>query len=111
MSLKVSHPYYTQFQHHMAVVERSWCDFVVFTVNVPAHTHSLAVVRVSRCQSFWTEHFIRLEKSLHSEVVLDIARSSFPQQHVVNSGLYLVMILVALSVISQRQLDSHLNPL
>ena len=58
MSLKVSHPYYTQVQHHMAVVEQSWCDFVVFTVTVPAHTHSLAVVRGPRCQSFWTEHFI-----------------------------------------------------
>ena len=29
--LKRSHPYYCQVQGQMAITERAWCDFVVYT--------------------------------------------------------------------------------
>ena len=44
--LKRSHPYFAQVQHHMAVVDRPWCDFVAYTHNVPSNSRSIEVVRV-----------------------------------------------------------------
>ncbi len=31
LKLKHSHPYYCQVQGQMAITERTWCDFIVFT--------------------------------------------------------------------------------
>ena len=31
--LKRNHPYYAQIQGHMAIGERMWCDFVVYTLE------------------------------------------------------------------------------
>lgn len=31
VELKHTHPYYAQIQGQLAVTERKWCDFVIFT--------------------------------------------------------------------------------
>ena len=75
-SLRPSHEYYTQVQHHMAVVDRPWCDFVVYTANSQACSSSLEIVRVRRNEEFWFHHFLKLEKFYVEFVVPEIVRAS-----------------------------------
>ena len=45
--VKINHPYYAQVQGQMAVGQRPWCDFVVFT------SIGLSVERVSFNEEYW----------------------------------------------------------
>lgn len=76
LQLKTSHPYYSQVQHHMAVVGRGWCDFVVLTTNSAERSKSLAIVRVPRNESFWAQHFPKLQNFFLSVIVPDIEHSA-----------------------------------
>lgn len=74
--LKTSHQYFSQVQHHMAVIDRSWCDFVMYTQNMVAKSRSIEVVRVKRSCEFWSEHFLVLEKFFHSVMIPDLVASA-----------------------------------
>ena len=60
----------------MAVVDRPWCDFVVYTANSQACSSSLEIVRVRRNEEFWFHHFLKLEKFYVEFVVPEIVRAS-----------------------------------
>ena len=47
MVLKRNHPYFSQVQGQMAVGERPWCDFVIYT------TEGLSAYRVLFDSEFW----------------------------------------------------------
>ena len=76
LTLKKSHPYYTQVQHHMAIVDRSWCDFVVFAANQECQKDNIAIVRVKRNRSFWSAHYNKLKVFFLSEIVPDVIASA-----------------------------------
>ncbi len=48
LELKKSHPYYAQVQGQMAIGERMWCDFVIFTLK------GINVQRIFFNQEYWT---------------------------------------------------------
>ena len=52
ITLKKNHPYFTQVQQHMAIVDWSWCDFVAYTHTVPSNSRSIEVARVKRDNEF-----------------------------------------------------------
>ena len=45
--LKRNHPYYAQVQGHMAIGERMWCDFVVYTLQ------GISVQRIAFDKLYW----------------------------------------------------------
>ena len=47
LSLRRNHPYYTQVQGQMAVGERPWCDFVIYTKR------GISIERISFDRNFW----------------------------------------------------------
>ena len=47
LSLRRNHPYYTQVQGKMAVGERPWCDFVIYTKR------GISIERISFDRNFW----------------------------------------------------------
>lgn len=49
VTLKQNHRYYAQVQGQMAIGERPWCDFVVFT------TKGISVERIKFNQLYWSE--------------------------------------------------------
>ena len=53
--LRRSHNYYCQVQGQMAIGERPWCDFVVFT------PHGISVERIKFDSSFWNPLLCKLE--------------------------------------------------
>ena len=52
--LKKSHSYYSQIQGQMAVGERTWCDFVVYT------SKGLSVQRIPYDHQCWTDNLPKL---------------------------------------------------
>ena len=52
LTLKKGHPYYSQVQGQMAIGERPWCDFVVFTGK------GLSVQRIEFDKSFWKDRLL-----------------------------------------------------
>ena len=52
LTLKKGHPYYSQVQGQMAIGERPWCDFVVFTGK------GLSVQRIEFEESFWKDRLL-----------------------------------------------------
>ena len=88
IQLKRQHPYFTQVQHHMAVVRRHWCDFVVFTRN--SSSESISVVRAPEDSPFWCQHFVNLDifstTSLYQRLSLLLLQFSlFPNFHLLSS--------------------------
>lgn len=77
IQLRRQHQYFTQVQHHMAVVGRRWCDFVAFTKDHSSSAESILVVRVNQDAAFWSEHFIKLEKFFQSVIVPNAVDSAF----------------------------------
>lgn len=47
--LKRTHPYFAQVQGQMAIANRTWCDFVVFT------TKGLSIERIPFDKLFWKD--------------------------------------------------------
>eukprot|EP00731_Ephydatia_muelleri_P010368 Em0005g954a len=47
VELKHNHPYFAQVQGQLAITERSWCDFVVYTKK------GISVERIQYSQEFW----------------------------------------------------------
>ena len=45
--LKEGHPYYSQIQGQMAIGERPWCDFVIYT------TKGISIERIQYNKDFW----------------------------------------------------------
>ena len=52
LTLKKGHPYYSQVQGQMAIGERPWCNFVVFTGK------GLSVQRIEFDESFWKDRLL-----------------------------------------------------
>ena len=52
VKLKWSHPYYCQVQGQLAIAERTWCDFVVYT------TKGISVERIVFDQVFWENQLL-----------------------------------------------------
>ena len=55
LTLKRHHAYYAQIQGQMAIGERSWCDFVIYTPK------GLSIQRVLFDSQYWTENFPKLK--------------------------------------------------
>lgn len=65
--LKRSHPYYSQVQGQMAITERKWCDFLVYT------TKDFAVDTIDFDEDFWKQKLLpALEKFYCSCVAPEI---------------------------------------
>ena len=52
LKLKHSHPYYSQVQGQMAITERHWCDFIVYTKK------GIHVERIDFDAEFWTDKLL-----------------------------------------------------
>ena len=50
--LKRNHSYYRQVQGQMAITDRTWCDFVVYT------TKGIAVERIAFDKDFWKNELL-----------------------------------------------------
>ena len=75
LKLKQTHPYFAQVQHHMAIVDRVWCDSFIYTQDVAAKSRSMEVVRVKQDSTFWSSHFLALQKFFFSVMIPDIISS------------------------------------
>ena len=47
LQLKRTHPYYSQVQGQMAITERSWCDFIIYTEK------NISIERIPFDEAFW----------------------------------------------------------
>lgn len=52
LKLKHSHPYFCQVQGQMAITERTWCDFVVYTEK------GISVERITYDSDFWNQDLL-----------------------------------------------------
>ena len=52
LKLKSKHPYFCQVQGQMAITERSWCDFVIFTQK------GISVERIKYDPDFWNDELL-----------------------------------------------------
>lgn len=52
VELKRTHPYYAQIQGQLAITERKWCDFVIFT------TKGICVERIEYDAEFWEDKLL-----------------------------------------------------
>ena len=52
LKLKRSHPYFCQVQGQMAITERDWCDFVVYTPK------GISIERIPYDAEFWTNELL-----------------------------------------------------
>lgn len=52
VELKRNHPYFAQIQGQLAITERKWCDFVVFT------TKGISVERIEYDPKFWEDKLL-----------------------------------------------------
>lgn len=52
LKLKCSHPYFCQVQGQMAITERCWCDFVVYTEK------GLSVEGIQFDEDFWKKELL-----------------------------------------------------
>ena len=52
LQLKRSHTYYSQIQGQLAITERKWCDFIVYT------NKGLSVERIDFDSKFWLEQLL-----------------------------------------------------
>ena len=63
LKLKESHYYYAQVQGQMAVGERPWCDFVVFTLK------GISVERIRYNQEYWKDKLLPKLTSFYDNCV------------------------------------------
>ena len=52
LKLKQSHPYYSQIQGQLAITERKWCDFVIYTLK------GISVETVTYDERFWKDRLL-----------------------------------------------------
>ena len=52
LKLKRSHPYFCQVQGQMAITERNWCDFVIYTPK------GISIERIQYDPDFWTKELL-----------------------------------------------------
>ena len=52
LELKQSHQYYAQVQGQMAIGERPWCDFIIYTLK------GISVQRITFNQSYWKDKLL-----------------------------------------------------
>ena len=76
--LKQNHEYFIQVQHHMAVLDRPWCDFTAFTAK--NSTFSIVVMHVSKNEEFWASHFLKLEKFFMDVAIPEIAQAAIQSE-------------------------------
>ena len=55
LTLKRHHAYYAQIQGQMAIGERPWCDFVIYT------SKGLSIQRILFDSQYWNENFPKLK--------------------------------------------------
>lgn len=63
LKLKPSHPYYSQVQGQMAIAQRPWCDFIIYTPR------GLSVERIHFNQSFWNSELLPKLTSFYDNCV------------------------------------------
>ena len=63
LKLKETHPYFAQVQGQMAIGERPWCDFVVFTLK------GISVQRIPFNPNFWTDKLLPKLTSFYDNCV------------------------------------------
>ena len=83
LSLRRSHPYFTQLQFEMAVTGHKWADFVVFSLG--EDTHDLFVERVLFCEEFWAKSLFPALQNFVRVLVLELltrrVRRGVPYYH------------------------------
>lgn len=76
LKLKKTHNYYCQVQGQMAVTERYWCDFVVYTEK------GISVERIEFDSAFWSDLLLKLssffENCLAPEILSPIHALGLP---------------------------------
>ena len=72
--LKLNHPHYSQAQGQMAISERSWCDFLLYTPK------GISVQRIPFDPSYWEGELLpKLEEFWHKCVAPKIVQ---PVHHI-----------------------------
>lgn len=66
LKLKENHQYYAQVQGQMAIGERAWCDFVVYTQK------GFSIQRIYFNKTFWNNAFPKLKSFYNNCVVPEI---------------------------------------
>ena len=66
LKLKENHAYYCQVQGQMAIGERPWCDFVIFT------SKGISIQRIDFNEKFWKDLFTKLSTFYDTCVVPEI---------------------------------------
>ena len=76
-SLKRSHVYYYQVQGQLQILNRSWCDFYVWTPRLD----DIVVERIDRDLSFWNDHmFKKLKRFYMNSMLPELARPRHPSK-------------------------------
>ena len=52
INLKQNHPYYSQIQGQLAITERKWCDFVIYT------SKGFSVETIAYDEHFWNDRLL-----------------------------------------------------
>ncbi len=73
VTLKRSHKYFYQVQGQMAVCQRSWCDFVIWTPS------SITVERIPFDEKLWMEVLPQLEYFFDNAILPELASPHHPQ--------------------------------
>ena len=73
VTLKRTHKYYYQVQGQMAICQKKWCDFVIWTPS------SLSIERIAFDPQFWQETLLKLERFYDQAVLPELASPRFPQ--------------------------------
>ncbi len=61
--LRPHHPYYTQIQTQMAVTNKTWCDFIVYT------TKGIHTQRIYFDAAFWKDTFIKFSQFYETHIL------------------------------------------
>ncbi|XP_046550827.1 uncharacterized protein LOC124260546 [Haliotis rubra] len=66
LKLKENHPYYFQVQGQMAIAQREWCDFVVWTLK------GISIQRIAFDKLKWEEMFQKLKRFYVTAIVPEL---------------------------------------
>ena len=73
VTLKKTHSYYYQMQGQMAIANKPWCDFCVWTPN------GLAIDRIDRDTDFWQQKmFPKLQTVYNKYLLPEISDPVYP---------------------------------
>ena len=73
VTLKRTHKYFYQVQGQMAICQRNWCDFVIWTPT------SISVERIAFDPGFWANVLPKLELFFDRAILPELSSPRFPQ--------------------------------